>query len=330
MAPEYARGGLVDVTCDLYSLGVVLYELLAGHRPFTAEHDLELLRKVSEDPPPPLLAAAPELDPDLAAFVHQLLAKTKQERPASAQSIVTVLDSFLLRQGYSHEQMQHELAIYTARYAQGRALSTRTAIGAGTRSEASPPSRSRESRPPTRALTPGSGSPPEHHTRITSESGVAAALAADFPPSRPDVGGGVHQASTNSALFVPPPEQVKAPVYLWIAMATGLFSLLIALSALFLVSSRGPQGDVAAVQPPAVVRTGPSGLAPVATAEPTATAAPPATTPTPTPSASSSAATTAPPPSPPKTGTTAPMPVRKPPSAACTPMSFDYPRCLKK
>lgn len=342
MAPEYARGGVVDVSCDLYSLGVVLYELLCGHRPFSAEHDLELLRKVVEDPPPSLLDAVPGLDPDLAAFVHQLLAKTKQERPASARSISTVLDSYLLRQGLTHEQMERELSHYVARYAQGRSLQTRSTVAPHPHQR--PPmevggATSNEPRPHTRAVTPAAT---EHHTRISSDSGVMSAGAGPLGERGPDGMPIAPAAGTNSALFVPPttaaaPPQ-KVPFYLWIAMATGLFSLVIALSALVLVSSRGTPEGAPPMPPPGAAATGIGEPPRPAT---TTTVAPPAVTDTPPPvPASASAApppvvTAAPPATttPPKStaggGTTPPV-IRRAPPAGCTPMSFDYPRCLKK
>lgn len=384
MAPEYARGGTVDVSCDLYSLGVVLYELLCGHRPFSAEHDLELLRKVAEDPPPPLLSAVPSLDPDLAAFVHQLLAKSKAERPASALSIVMVLDSFLLREGRSHDEMQAELAAYVGHHARPSAVTTYSGLHthrpAGTGMAGGPlPSWSApgEARGVTRAVTPahqqlplppprapvgeasflGSSFVPPPQTRVSSNEEPRPAMRASvtgYPDSANiDSRNGGKTASTNSALFIPPSQPVKAPFYLWIAVATGLFSLLIALSALFLVSTRPAPADpgvataAAAAAPPApsaaATATSPvasalPGANPEATATamgtaaasstgspppPPATAArPPTTTTTPTTATTTTTAKTT-------TTSTAPV-VRKPPAGSCTPMSFDYPRCLKR
>jgi eukaryotic-like serine/threonine-protein kinase len=401
MAPEYARGGTVDVTCDLYSLGVVLYELLCGHRPFSAEHDLELLRKVAEDPPPPLLAAVPALDPDLGAFVHQLLAKSKAERPASARSIVMVLDSFLLRQGHSHDEMRAELSAFVERHAKPASVATHSRLHAnlqassanaafgsaadrahGTRAGAvSTPLPSwdatEEPRGITRAVTPaqhshsissgparppvgeaslvGSAVLPAPHTRISSAadgqpSGLSGASV--YPDSANiDSRTGRTPASTNSALFIPPSAPVKAPFYLWIAVATGLFSLVIALTALFLVSTRSAGPEASGAPPAAAGATAAAPLTsavpvPVPAAEPvepvSASATPtpptppaPVVPPTPTPTVAATGATTASkPPVAPGTATatttkTATPVIRKPPAGSCTPMSFDYPRCLK-
>jgi serine/threonine protein kinase len=382
MAPEYARGGTVDVTCDLYSLGVVLYELLCGHRPFSAEHDLELLRKVAEDPPPPLLAAVPTLDPDLAAFVHQLLAKSKAERPASARSIVMVLDSFLLRQGHSHDEMRAALAAFVSRHAQPRAVTTHsrlhhpavlgTGVASGTRAGKLPSWEAPgEARGVTRAVTPAqphatsplppmgaavgeasflgtSGQIPHPQTRVSSGTDLSLATphvgASVYPDSANiDSRGGAHPASTNSALFIPPSAPVKAPFYLWIAVATGLFSLVIALTALFLVSTRGAGPDAAAAPPagPGLTATLPPAQATnttTAATEPPAPAAsvvgetppPPPASAAPVPVATQTA--TARPPAVTATAATKPPATavpRKPPSGSCTPMSFDYPRCLK-
>lgn len=330
MAPEYARGGAIDISCDLYSLGVVLYELLAGRRPFSAEHDLELLRKVAEEPPPPLLEEVPGLDPDLAAFVHQLLAKTKAERPASAHAIVTVLDAFLLRRGCAHGDMQRALADYVSRYAQSKSLGTRSGVQ-------SQPSRSSgngvargvggatQSGQDSRGFTCAVSAGGDQHTRVSLDPPSGAGFGAGSAAmSGADPMGGRTPVGTNSALFVPPNAPAKPPVYLWVALGTGLFSLLIAVAALFLVSTRTPPPDA----PPA------AGARPTAELPPTGPA-PTAEATAPVPPSSATATATVAPTTPPPLPTAVPPggPVKAPPiikRAACTPSSFDYPRCLKK
>lgn len=90
-SPEQLVGGTVDQRSDLYSLGVLLYRLLTGRRPFEVDDPQELARLHIEVPPPPLTDIAPTLPTPLAAFVLQLLAKRQDERPRSARDVAETL-----------------------------------------------------------------------------------------------------------------------------------------------------------------------------------------------------------------------------------------------
>jgi len=87
MSPEQAGGGEVDARSDLFSLGVLLYEMLTGGSPFRGGSPLETLKRVLTETPPPLAAVRPDLPPTLAALVNQLLAKDREVRPASAADV---------------------------------------------------------------------------------------------------------------------------------------------------------------------------------------------------------------------------------------------------
>jgi tetratricopeptide (TPR) repeat protein/tRNA A-37 threonylcarbamoyl transferase component Bud32 len=82
MAPEQFRSASrVDASADVYALGVVLFELLAGRTPFVSEEPVEVLSAHVHEEPPPLREFAPSLPGGLCAFVASMLAKEPSRRP---------------------------------------------------------------------------------------------------------------------------------------------------------------------------------------------------------------------------------------------------------
>ena len=95
MAPEQALGRRVDPRADIYSLGVVLYEMLAGRLVYRGKAVTELLEEVRTVPLPPLLSVAPDAPPELAALVDRALARDPDARWESARALQSALASFL-------------------------------------------------------------------------------------------------------------------------------------------------------------------------------------------------------------------------------------------
>jgi serine/threonine-protein kinase len=94
MSPEQARAEKLDARTDLYSAGLVFYELLAGEAPFRAETPLQSLLKQIREPAPPLTRYRPDLAhrDDVEKLLRRLLAKSRDERCGSAQEAMEMLE----------------------------------------------------------------------------------------------------------------------------------------------------------------------------------------------------------------------------------------------
>lgn len=112
MSPEQARGDEeIDHRSDLYSAGVVLYEMLTGRVPFKAETPTATLRKIIDDDPPDPRKLYKSVDSVLASLALRLMAKRPEERFASAEDVVEALNE--ARPRWSPERrrrLRHRLA----------------------------------------------------------------------------------------------------------------------------------------------------------------------------------------------------------------------------
>ena len=116
LSPEQAQGHAVSACSDLYSIGVVLYELLTGRVPFDAEAAVTIaLKHVSESPTPPT-AINPAVAPELEQVVLWALNKNPADRPADADQFVIAL-----------EQARAAILVRTG----GQRTSSMAALGAG-------------------------------------------------------------------------------------------------------------------------------------------------------------------------------------------------------
>ncbi|HWE63123.1 MAG TPA: protein kinase [Chloroflexota bacterium] len=88
IAPEQVRGARAEARSDIYALGVVLYEMLAGYAPYAGREPLAALRAHMEEPPPPL---PPEVPAEARAVVELALQKHPHERYASAAEMAAAL-----------------------------------------------------------------------------------------------------------------------------------------------------------------------------------------------------------------------------------------------
>src|SRR5439155_16033675 len=89
MAPEQVRGEDADGRADLFALGCVLYEMLAGEPPFG--RGLEAFHHILNEEPAPLAESRAEVPPELAAIVHHCLEKGRERRMQSASDVAFAL-----------------------------------------------------------------------------------------------------------------------------------------------------------------------------------------------------------------------------------------------
>jgi serine/threonine protein kinase len=93
MSPEQVAGGVVDARSDLFSLGILMYLLLTGKKPFGGDTAAVMFKIVYEDPIPPT-AVNLQLHPELDYIVLRCLAKDRNKRYGSAREILADLDDF--------------------------------------------------------------------------------------------------------------------------------------------------------------------------------------------------------------------------------------------
>ena len=87
MAPEQVRGEAADARSDLFALGIILYELTAGHRPFRGRTSADIASSILRDTPEPLPRTRRDVPADLARLVERCLAKNPRERMQTALGV---------------------------------------------------------------------------------------------------------------------------------------------------------------------------------------------------------------------------------------------------
>src|SRR6476620_1618565 len=94
MSPEQACGRPVDESTDIWSLGVVFYEIVTGHTPFTGDTPRDVMSSILEKDPPPLTNYVAHIPVELQQIVSKTLRKDREERYRSAHELLRALKNF--------------------------------------------------------------------------------------------------------------------------------------------------------------------------------------------------------------------------------------------
>ncbi|WP_420642255.1 protein kinase domain-containing protein [Candidatus Leptofilum sp.] len=118
MAPEQAQSLTIDHRSDIYSLGVILYELITGHTPFSGDTPMEIIKKHVDEPLPEIDALEP-VPPEVEQVINKAMAKDPDERFQTAVSLATALQAALGQTAVTQTTVTHMQPLATA-------VSTRT------------------------------------------------------------------------------------------------------------------------------------------------------------------------------------------------------------
>ena len=118
MSPEQIVGKKVDNRSDIWALGVILYEMLAGRRPFEAESLTTLVYKIAHDQPPTFEAQGIEVAEPLARIVHRALAKEAADRYPDAADLARDLENYVTAMSTSVDQLRTEIERDIRKYLQ--------------------------------------------------------------------------------------------------------------------------------------------------------------------------------------------------------------------
>jgi len=102
MSPEQAKGGEVDARSDVFSLGVVIYELLAGHQPFPGANAVEMVDAILHEDPPSLIELDDPGAAQLVRLLRRMLAKDPDRRPQAMSDVAAEMEA--IRRGGSPER----------------------------------------------------------------------------------------------------------------------------------------------------------------------------------------------------------------------------------
>lgn len=214
MSPEQALGKPIDHRSDLFSLGVLMYEMANRHRPFKGDTAVATLDRLLHFNPPPLAQVSPQHPPVLSHIVQKLMAKNVQRRYQSAKELLADL-----------RRAQATLAAAASAHAplgaDGRATRPSKDAYAATTILPSGPAPRRPSGPPSLADAPAIGfktplAPKRDATRSVGSS-VSVTHTASSAPRRPPP-----RVSTAESIARLAPEPRRGPRFGWMAASAAV------------------------------------------------------------------------------------------------------------
>jgi CheY-like chemotaxis protein len=112
MAPEHARGATIDIRSDLYSVGAIMYESLAGHAPFAGDNYNALLFAIQQGTPTPLDESRPDVEPELVNVVMRAMATDASLRFQTAEEMADALSPWLTLDACASTPPESSAAVY--------------------------------------------------------------------------------------------------------------------------------------------------------------------------------------------------------------------------
>ena len=215
LSPEQVRGRRLDGRADLYSLGLVLYECLAGRVPFQADTDAATALARLQRDPTPLLRLRPTLPAGLVELIHRLLARNPDDRPASSPAVQATLERILTHANDETGAFPPPLPVGPAPAPSGPVTITPAPRTVSPPASTGPTATPGRGGPRTRPDTPPAGRPAAPRSPVTPAAGLRDPLlsgrVAQVRPAAPS--GATPQVSVVGAgrAAVPPPSRPRDP-----------------------------------------------------------------------------------------------------------------------
>ncbi len=99
MSPDQLSGEEIDARSDIYSLGIVFFEMVTGQRPFNDKDPLKVLIQHQKTPPPRPSSLNPEISPEFETIILKMLAKNPEDRYQNVETLLNVLQEYMLKEG---------------------------------------------------------------------------------------------------------------------------------------------------------------------------------------------------------------------------------------
>ncbi|MEO1273022.1 MAG: serine/threonine-protein kinase, partial [Myxococcota bacterium] len=183
MSPEQARGKTLDGRSDLFSVGILIHEMLTGRRLFTGESDFEILSKVIRDPIPRPSDIVPDVDPELEQICIRTLERDRDRRWRDGMEMEEALTNWMRARGVDHTNTGLDRFVQSVF---GRANHPLPTPGVSSTPHSKQDEMALAAAMPTAMLTPGmlpEESPSNNSAPPSDDPNMQRTMALDMPPS---------------------------------------------------------------------------------------------------------------------------------------------------